>query len=77
MYLQSNGFVDSPHHAVDIEENVYIIGYRYRCVHKDCHKTYQSWSLLILAALPCAVSDQCSFWLTYRNGLTGRLAGLL
>ena len=77
VYLQSNGFVDSPRCAVDIKENVYIIGYRYRCAHKDCHKTYQSWSLPILAALPRAVSDQFSFRLTYCNGLTGRLAGLL
>ena len=77
VYLQNNGFVDSPCRAVDIEENVFIIGYHYRCAHKGCHKTYQSWSLPILDILPQAVSDQFSFRLTYRTGLTGCLAGLL
>ena len=77
VYLQKHSFVESPRRVVNIEENVFLIGYRYRCGHKACRKTYQSWSPSILAVLPGAVSDQFTFQLTCRAGLTDRLATLL
>ena len=77
VYLQKHSFVESPRRVVDIEENVFLIGYRYRCGHKACRKTYQSWSPSILAVLPGAVSDQFTFRLTRRAGLTDQLATLL
>lgn len=77
VYLQKHGFVDSPRRVVDINRNIFIIGYCYWCGHKDCRRNYQSWSPSILSVLPGAVSDQFTFWLTYRAGLSDQLAALL
>jgi len=77
VYLQKHGFVDSPRRVVDVDRSIFIIGYRYRCGHKGCRKNYQSWSPSILAVLPDVISDQFTFRLTYRAGLTDRLAMLL
>ena len=78
VYLQKHSSVESPRRVADIEENVFLIGYRYRCGHKACWKSYQSWSLAsILAVLPGAVSDQFTFQLTRPAGLTDQLANLI
>ena len=77
VYLTEHGFVDSPRRVVDIEDNLFIIGYRYRCPHPECGQTFQSWSDPILGALPPAVAGQFTFRLTYRSGLTEQLATLL
>nr|VWO95947.1 Carboxylic ester hydrolase (EC [Ganoderma boninense] len=75
--LQCKGWPHSPHRVVDMESNLYIIGYHYRCPEEACGKTYQSWSPMILDVLPAAVASQFTFFLTHRNALSDRLVALL
>ena len=77
VYLQKHGFAPYPRRVVDIDRNVYIVGYRYVCGHKDCGKTFFSWTPAVLDMLPRPLQDQFQFRLTYRSGLTLRLASLL
>jgi hypothetical protein len=32
-----------PHRIVDIDRNIFVIGYPYYCGHEVCGTTYQSW----------------------------------
>ncbi|KAF8833122.1 hypothetical protein BDN67DRAFT_986235, partial [Paxillus ammoniavirescens] len=48
IYLQKCGFADYPRRVVDVDRNVYIIGYQYACGHKDYGKPFLSWSPSIL-----------------------------
>ncbi|TFY77343.1 hypothetical protein EWM64_g6670 [Hericium alpestre] len=75
--LQLNGWPDSPRRVTDLEYNLYLVGQRYRCGHPDCNTTYQPWSPAILDILPPALAAQFTLLLTYRGGLTDRLAALL
>ncbi|KAF8833475.1 hypothetical protein BDN67DRAFT_916912 [Paxillus ammoniavirescens] len=77
IFLQKLGWIGKARRIVDVDRNVYLIGYRYRCVAPGCHKTYRSWSPAILNILPVAVAMQFPFQLTYRSGLTNELAELL
>lgn len=77
VYLQKHGFADYSRRVVDIDQNMYIVGYRYACGHKDCGKTFLSWSPAILDVLPPPLRDQFTFRLTHRSGLTSRLVSLL
>lgn len=77
VYLQKRGFADYPRRVVDIDQNVYIAGYRYACGHKDCGKTFLSWSPAILNVLPAPLRDQFAFRLTRRSGLASQLVSLL
>lgn len=77
VYLQKRGFVDYPRRVVDVDRNVYVVGYRYTCGHKDCGRTYLSWSPAILDILPPPLRDQFEFRLTHRSGLTSRVVSLL
>ena len=77
VHLQKHGFTDMARRVVDIDRNIYIVGYRYLCGHKDCKRVYQSWSPAILQVLPSALAQSFEFRLTYRSGITERLATLL
>ncbi|KAG1721545.1 uncharacterized protein EDB91DRAFT_1064357, partial [Suillus paluster] len=77
VFLQQLGWIGKPQRVVDVAQNVYIIGYRYNCVHPGCRKTYQSWSSAILNVLPAPVAMQFPFQLTYRSGLSNSLVSLL
>ena len=77
VHLQKHGFTDMARRVVDIDHNIYIVGYRYLCGHKDCKRVYQSWSPAILQVLPPALARAFEFRLTYRSGITQRLATLL
>lgn len=77
VYLQKHGFAPYPRRVVDVDRNTYIVGYRYACGHKDCRKTFFSWSSAILSVLPPPLRDQFEFRLTYRCGLTSKLVSLL
>ncbi len=75
--LRCSSFTRGPRRIIDIEDNLYIIGYRYYCAHDGCKKTYSSWSPALLSMLPPSISAEFKFLLSYRNGLTDRLVGLL
>lgn len=75
--LRCNGWPKRPRRVVDLEDCIFVIGYRYNCTHQDCRKTYQSWSPALLSVLPPAVSAQFTHHLTYRSGLTDRLVALM
>lgn len=77
VHLQKHGFTDMARRVVDIDRNIYIVGYRYLCGHKDCKRVYQSWSPAILQVLPPALARAFEFRLTYRSGITEQLAILL
>ncbi|KAG6379505.1 hypothetical protein JVT61DRAFT_9996 [Boletus reticuloceps] len=77
VYLQKHGFVSSPRRVIDIDRNIYIVGFRYLCGHKVCRRSYQSWSPSIINVLPPLVASQFEFRLTYCSGLTSRLSTLL
>ncbi|KAG1847003.1 hypothetical protein DFJ58DRAFT_843319 [Suillus subalutaceus] len=77
VFLQRLGWIGKPRRAVDVARNVYIIGYRYSCVHPGCRKTYRSWSSAILNVLPAPVAMQFPFQLTYRSVLSNSLVLLL
>jgi hypothetical protein len=77
VHLQKHGFTDMARRVVDIDRNIYIVGYRYLCGHKDCKRVYQSWSPAILQVLPPALARAFEFRLTYRSGITQQLATLL
>lgn len=77
VYLQKHGFTDSPRRVVDVDRNIYLVGYRYLCGHGNCKRAYQSWNPDILDVLPPALSREFQFRLTYRSGLSHRLAVLL
>lgn len=73
--LQARGWVRAPRHVVDLEECVYIIGHRYMC--GTCKKSYQSWSPVLLAALPRSLAMEFPFHLTHRSGLTDSVVALM
>jgi hypothetical protein len=75
--LQVKGWPRMPRRVVDIEANLFIIGHRYLCGDSSCRRTYQSWSPAILNAIPSSVAAHFTHHLTFRNGLTDRLATLL
>ena len=75
--LRVLGWPKQPRRIVDLEHLVFIIGHRYRCVHGDCKKTFQSWSPAIMRVLPPPLAALFPFHLTYRCGLTDRLVGVL
>ncbi|KAG6847920.1 hypothetical protein H0H93_004886 [Arthromyces matolae] len=77
IYLRHLGWPRGPRRTIDIEDNIYIVGYRYNCAHEKCKKTYQSWSPEILRVLPRPLALQFTFHLTYRCGLTDRVVTLL
>ncbi|KAG1729206.1 uncharacterized protein EDB91DRAFT_1060137 [Suillus paluster] len=77
VYLQKHGFANQPRRVVDIDRNIFIVGYRYVCGHKDCRKSFQSWSPSIIHLLPAPIADQFVFRLTHRSGLSNCLAMLL
>jgi hypothetical protein len=71
------GWPKAPRRVVGLDQNIFIIGYRYRCVHEDRKKTYQSWSPALLNVLPPALASQFRHHLTHRGGLTDEVAALL
>jgi hypothetical protein len=77
VFLQKHGFTDRCRRVVDINRNVYIVGYRYLCGHPGCKQVYQSWSPAILNVLPPAIARSFEFRLTYRSGLSRQLMMLL
>jgi hypothetical protein len=77
VYLQKHGFANQPRRVVDIDHNIFIVGYRYVCGHKDSRKNFQSWSPSIIRLLPAPIADQFELRLTHRSGLSNRLAMLL
>jgi len=52
IFLQKLGWIGRARRVIDINRNVYMIGYHYRCRELECHKTYRGWSLAILNILP-------------------------
>jgi hypothetical protein len=66
-----------PRRIVDIDRNVFIIGYRYYCGHEACRKTYQSWSQAVLDVIPPPLATYFTFHLTHRCGMSDGLVGLL
>ncbi|KAF9231664.1 hypothetical protein BU15DRAFT_82124 [Melanogaster broomeanus] len=77
VFLQKFGWIGRARRVIDIDRNIYVVGYRYRCALSECRKTYRSWSPAILDVIPPAIAMQFPFQLTYRSGLTTRLAELL
>ncbi|KAG2133034.1 hypothetical protein DEU56DRAFT_739210 [Suillus clintonianus] len=75
--LRVLGWPKQPRRVVDMEHLVFIIGHRYRCVHDECKKTFQSWSPAIMRVLPPPLVALFPFHLTYRCGLAERLIGVL
>ncbi|KAF8953970.1 hypothetical protein BDZ97DRAFT_2082274 [Flammula alnicola] len=75
VFLQSLGWNDKARRVVGIDSNIFIAGYRYRCV--LCRHTYRSWSPAILDVLPKSLAAQFTFQLSFRSGLTDQLATLL
>ena len=73
--LTPNGFPKAPRQVVDVDENIYIIGYRYYC--RTCKKSYQSWSPALHAALPRPLAQEFTHHLTFRSGLTDRVVALM
>ena len=73
--LTPNGFPKAPRRVVDVDENIYLIGYRYYC--RTCNKSYQSWSPALRAALPRPLAQQFTHHLTFRSGLTDRVVALM
>ncbi|KAF8134402.1 hypothetical protein EV363DRAFT_1561939 [Boletus edulis] len=77
VYLQKQGFIENARRVVDINCNMYLIGYRYQCGVDGCRRSYRSWSPEILDILPAAVSAEFPFLLTRRSGISKPLASLL
>ena len=61
VYLQKHSFAPYPRCVVNINQNVYIVGYWYTCDHKDCCKSFFSWNPAILNMLPRPLQDQFQF----------------
>ena len=62
---------------MDLEDCIYIIGFRYRCLDGRCKRTYQSWSPALLSALSRTLALQFTHHLTYRSGLTDAVVQLM
>ncbi|EPQ50510.1 hypothetical protein GLOTRDRAFT_133880 [Gloeophyllum trabeum ATCC 11539] len=77
VFLRSHGFPRSPRRVVDIDQCIYLIGFRYQCGHEECKRTFTSWSPSIINALPRALACHFDFHLTYRGGLTDRVVALM
>jgi hypothetical protein len=75
--LAKAGFSPAPRRVIDIDQNIYILGYRYYCGMKGCGKSYQSWSPAVLSVLSPALRIKFSFHLTHHLGLTDGLVALL
>jgi len=56
IFLCAQGWPKAPRRVVDLNQCIYVIGYRYYCPHQSCKKMYLSWSPALLSALPRAVS---------------------
>jgi hypothetical protein len=76
-YLHAKGWPNTPRRVVDLEECIYVIGYRYACPQTACRKSYLSWSPDFLSSLPRSVSLHFTHHLTYRSGLTDRVVSLM
>ncbi|KAG6835287.1 hypothetical protein H0H93_003132 [Arthromyces matolae] len=76
-FLNAKGWAKSPRRVVDLEECIYIVGYRYACPNSQCRKSFQSWSPELLTALPRSLSIHFTHHLTYRSGLTDRVVALM
>lgn len=77
IFLNVQGWPKAPQRVVDLEQCIYVIGYRYYCPHQSCKKTYLSWSPALLSALPWAVSMLFTHHLTYCGGLTDQVVAML
>ncbi|THH28658.1 hypothetical protein EUX98_g5541 [Antrodiella citrinella] len=75
--LRLHSLPQSPRHIIDLEYNTYIIGQRYYCDHKECGKSYLSWSPAIMDILSPVVTSQFTFYLTGRCGISDRVLELL
>jgi hypothetical protein len=75
VYLQSLGWAKKARRVVDVDQVLFIAGWRYQCI--LCRHTYCSWSPAILNILPPALAAQFTFKLSFRSGLTNQLADLL
>ncbi|KAJ2970826.1 hypothetical protein NUW54_g12644 [Trametes sanguinea] len=75
--LRCSGFPSTPRRIIDINQNLYLVGYRYYCGHQDCGKIFASWSPAVLSALPPPLAAEFTFVLSRRNGITDQLAALL
>ncbi|KAG6835342.1 hypothetical protein H0H93_002451 [Arthromyces matolae] len=75
VFLRLHGWPRTPRRVIDVNDNLYIVGYRYLC--GQCKKTFQSWSPKILNIISRPLASQFTFHLTYRCGLTDGLATLL
>jgi hypothetical protein len=77
VFLWCKGWARAPRRVVDLEECIYVVGYRYMCGHSACKRTYQSWSPALRAALPRSLAMEFTHHLTYRSGLTDRVVSLM
>jgi hypothetical protein len=77
VYLWVLSFPRMPHHIIDLDSHIYIIGLWYYCGHELCGKTYQSWSQSILDIIPPSLTSQVPFHLTYQSGLTDQMAAIV
>lgn len=76
--LWKKGWPKAPRRITDLDQSIWIIGYRYRCSNtKDCKRTFMSWSPAILRCLKPLLSAQFTHHLTYRSGLTDTVVALL
>jgi hypothetical protein len=72
--LEKNG-IAAPRRIVDIDSTFWMLTWRYRC--KQCSKGFQGWSNLLLETLPHYVQQSFPAVLSYRNGISNRLAKVL
>jgi hypothetical protein len=77
VFLRVKGWPRMPRRVFDIEYNIFIIGQRYVCGDNNCRRTYQSWASSILNIIPPPLAAHFTHQLTFRSGLTDRLAALL
>ncbi|KAI0683211.1 hypothetical protein BC835DRAFT_1311178, partial [Cytidiella melzeri] len=75
--LQKLGWPQGPRRVVDVNNILFIIGFRYRCGRPECKRTYLSWSPTILNVLSPFLASSFKFHLTSRCALSDQLAGLL
>ncbi|KAG6848519.1 hypothetical protein H0H93_016335 [Arthromyces matolae] len=76
-YLSAKGWPEYPRRVVDLEECIFIVGYRYVCPNTECRKTFLSWSPALISALPRSLAVHFTHHLTHRSGLSDRVVSLM
>lgn len=76
--LSGNGIAHDPRPVYDLEDNFYIVGWRYRCRKENggCGKTFQSWNSKVLACLPESIMLEFPAILSHRAGISHRVLNL-